>query len=106
MASNGVDGSLSNVLIVGDVQGQQGRAILDKSNQACVGQAATVSQRQALHPGANGERHDAAVVDLIGEGGKVEPLDEITVVEVRLLQAQRLADAAVVPPVGACRPVP
>lgn len=106
MASNGVDGSLSDVLIIGDVQGQQGRAVLDQSNQARVGQASTVGQRQALHPGANSQRHDAAIVDLISEGGEVEPLDEIAVVEVRLLQAQRLADAVVVPPVGACGPVP
>lgn len=106
MAGNGVDGSLSNVLVVGNVQGQQGRAVLDQSDQARVGQASTVGQRQALHPGADGERHDAAIVDLISESGEVKPLDEVAVVEVGLLQAQRLADAAVVPPVGARGPVP
>jgi hypothetical protein len=103
---DGVDGALGDVLVVGNVQGQQRRAVLDEGNEARVGQAAAVGQRQALDPGADGEGHDASIVDLVGEGGEVEALDEVAVLEVGVLEAERLADAVVVLPVGAGRPVP
>lgn len=106
MLSNSVDGLLSNVLVVRDVEGQQGCAVLDKSNQARIGEVPAVGQGESLNPGADRQRLDATVIDLVGEGGKIQAPNEIPVAEEGFGKAKGLANAAVVLPVCARGPVP
>lgn len=68
---NSINGLLSDVLVVGNIQSQQRRAILNQSDQARVGQAPAVCQRQPLDPGAGGQGQDASIVDLVSKGGEV-----------------------------------
>lgn len=60
-------------------------------------------QGESFDASADGEGHDTAVADLIGErgGSQVEALDEVAVGEEGGGKLQRLADGRVVPPVCA-----
>jgi hypothetical protein len=80
--------------------------ILDEGNKAGIGEALAVGQGEALDARADGERHDAAIVDLVGEGRQVETLDEVAVREVWSFEAQSLADGRMLLPVGASRAMP
>jgi hypothetical protein len=82
---NCIDRLLGDIRIVGNVKGQERGTILNESNEARVGQASTVCQSEALDTCANGQSHDATIVDLLGEGSEVESFDEISVAEEGML---------------------
>lgn len=106
MLCDGQNGSFRDHLVIGNIKCQERVTILHQGSQSGVGKLSTVGQSQALDSGANGQGQDAPIVHLIGEGGEVQALDEVAVSEKGLVECECLTNTAMVPPVGASRPVP
>lgn len=106
MLGDGVDRLFCNVLVVGNIERQQRVAVLHESDQAGIGQVTTVCKSQTLDTSTDRKRHYTAIVDLVGESGKVQALNEIAVSKGWVLHAQGLADAGMVLPICASGTVP
>lgn len=85
-------------MIEGDVEREKVAVVLDEGNKPRIRQPLAPRKCQALHARADRQGHDAPIVDLFGEGGQVEALDKVTVVEVGRLEAEGLADGLVLGP--------
>lgn len=101
MLGNDIYRCFCNVFIVGNVEGEQGRIVFDQGDEASICEAAAVGEGQSLYSGADSERRDAAVIDFVGEGGKVESFDKVAVVEEGTVESEGLTDALVAAPVVA-----
>lgn len=84
--SNGVDGLLGDVLIVGDVESEKRGTALNQRDKTKICETATVGEGQTLDSGADGKRLHASIVDILGEVGKVEAADEVAVAKEGVLQ--------------------
>ena len=103
---NGIDRGFGDLFVQGDVEGEEVRVVLHQGDQARIREALASRQRQALDPAAYGQRHDAAIVDLISEGSQVQALDEFSVSKIRILDAEGLADRGMLLPGRAGGSVP
>ena len=88
MLGNGKYGFLGDVDIAGHVQRGEGVVILEEGDETRVGQVLAAGQSHALDPGTDGQGHDGAVIDLLGQGGEVETLDKFRIGERGGLEAQ------------------
>ena len=98
---DGVDGSLGDLLVFGEVERIEVAVVGHEGDQARIRQVFAVGEGQTLDAGARSKGHDAAIVDHGSERGQVQAPNKVAVVEERVLDAECSADKGESIPIGA-----
>ena len=74
---DGDNSGLGDLVVTRYIESKEVAAVLHQGDKTRVGQAFAVGQGEALDAGAHGKGHNTAVIDLVGDGGQVQALDEV-----------------------------